>query len=86
MSGNKNCKTNDQFNVSACTKLYSKHFLDQHVLVFKSEREYIWEDMAFNVDAFSCAERIYVMDSAFYHYDYNPESLTHSYDANRFEK
>lgn len=59
MSGNKNCKTNDQFNVSACTKLYSKHFLDQHVLVFKSEREYIWEDMAFNVDAFSCAERIY---------------------------
>lgn len=27
-----------------------------------------------------------VMDSAFYHYDYNPESLTHSYDANRFEK
>ena len=86
MAGNKNSKTNDQFNVSACTKLYSKQFLYQYALVFKSEREYIWEDMAFNIDAFSCADHIYVMNSAFYHYDYNPGSLTHSYDANRFEK
>ena len=32
MSGNKNCKTNDQFNVSACTKLYSKECDDWNTI------------------------------------------------------
>lgn len=79
-------KNNDQLNVSSCTKLYNVEFLNKYKLRFPSERQLIWEDLAFNYDVFCHAKNIYVMDYAYYNYLYNEQSLTHKYNPQKFEQ
>jgi len=76
----------DTYNVSPCTKLYNVNFLNSNNLLFKSEREYIWEDLIFNFEALSFASKVYVMDYHFYHYCYNSDSTTHKYDSKKFSR
>ncbi len=76
----------DQFNVSVCTKLYKASIVRDNKIYFKSENQLIWEDMVFNFDYLTKCKSVYVLDDAYYHYDYNPESLTHKYDSDRAEK
>ena len=84
--GRKKTGVNDFLNVSTCTKMYLVKFLRDNGLVCKSEREYIWEDMAFNFDCIVKANRIYVMNDCFYHYCYNENSITHVYDKTKIER
>lgn len=84
--GRKKTGEDDFLNVSACTKLYSIEFLKKHNISFKSERQYIWEDMAFNFDCLLYAEHVYIIDRCFYHYCYNDQSITHVYDSHKIDK
>lgn len=84
--GRKKTGEDDFLNVSACTKLYLVDFLKKNNIVYKSERQYIWEDMAFNFDCLLHAERIYIIDKCFYHYCYNAQSITHVYDSNKIDR
>lgn len=77
---------NDQFNVSSCTKMYNHTLIKESGILFHSERELIWEDLAFNYDYLMMCNSVYVLDHAFYHYNYNPQSLTHSYNPLRSKK
>lgn len=76
----------NHFNVSACTKMYNVKFLNKKNLFFPSERELIWEDLAFNFEAISKADSIYIMDYAYYHYCYNGSSTTHRYNSEKFNQ
>ena len=76
----------DFLNVSSCTKLYSTSFLRKNNIICKSEREYIWEDMALNFECLLKAERIYIVQECYYHYCYNDDSLTHIYDSNKIDR
>lgn len=79
-------KDKKHFNLSACTKMYKMDFLEINGLLFPSERELIWEDLAFNFEAVLKAKTVYVMDYAYYHYCYNSTSTTHKYNPEKFNK
>lgn len=76
----------DQLNVSSCTKLYFTELIRKNNIRFLSEKEIIWEDLAFNVDVFTHCKKIYVSDYAYYHYCYNGNSLTHRYNPKKFSQ
>ncbi len=84
MLGNHSYKVCDQFCVSACTKLYLSEIIKKNNLKYSTEKRPISEDMDFNFNFLCKCNRIYVLDKAYYYYNYNPLSLTHSYDRNRF--
>lgn len=86
MLGSKDCNNEDQFNVSACTKLYSRKVIIDNNIYFPSERILVWEDLAFNCDYLSKCSSIYIINDAFYHYCYNQDSLTHSYNPEKFKQ
>lgn len=76
----------DQLNVSSCTKLYFTELIRKNNIKFLSEKEIIWEDLAFNVDVFTHCKKIYVSNYAYYHYCYNGNSLTHRYNPKKFSQ
>lgn len=66
--------------------LYSLKLINENKLQFPSEREYISEDIVFNLDFLKLAKRAKVLPLKFYHYCFNGTSLTHSYREDRWEK
>lgn len=86
MMGNQDGRTDDQFNVSACTKLYAASVIKNFNIRFPCERQLIWEDMAFNFDFICNCSQIYILDNAYYYYHYNENSITHTYDPDKFIK
>lgn len=75
-----------KFQSSACKGLYSMRVIRENGLRFLSEREYISEDMLFNLDFLQYADRVETKSWRFYHYCLNGDSLSHSYRADRWEK
>lgn len=76
----------DSLPMSACCTLYSMAIINAHSLRFVSERQWISEDIFFNIEYYHFAERVVLTDYIGYHYRVNPHSLTTSYRADRFEK
>lgn len=75
-----------KFHCSACKALYKKNIIDNFKLRFRSEREYISEDMVFNIDFLLKSSRVKTAPWQFYHYCLNNQSLSHTYRADRWEK
>lgn len=75
-----------KYEASACKGLYSLELLQKHKIKFLSEREYISEDVLFNLEVLNVARRVKVVPWQLYHYCLNGESLTHSYRSDRWEK
>ena len=75
-----------KFQCSACKGLYRKELIDKFELRFLSEREYISEDLLFNLNVLYFAEKVKTVPWQFYHYCLNNTSLTHTYRADRWEK
>lgn len=75
----------DELN-SAANKLYRVDIIKKNNLFFVSERQYYGEDLVFNLNYFKCADKVIVLDKAFYHYrkDINT-SLTTRYRVNLFK-
>ena len=76
-------KKKDALTYTATGKLFRKKLFDNGVS-FKSEREYIWEDLVFSLDVLQQAKGVYLLDKQLYYYTYNPDSLTHSYNPRKF--
>lgn len=74
------------FDMSACTALYSMDIINKHTLRFKSEREYISEDLLFNVEFLRSANTVVAVDELLYYYRMNGNSLTTTYNPLRFSK
>ena len=75
-----------KYHCSACKGLYLLDTIKNHNLLFKSEREYISEDMLFNLDFLYFSERVKIVPWQLYHYCLNNNSLTHSYRPDRWRK
>lgn len=76
----------DSLPMSACCTFYSMDIIKKYNLRFYSEREWISEDILFNIAYFAHSEKIVVSDYIGYNYRINPKSLSTSYRADRFEK
>ncbi|MGM9776959.1 MAG: glycosyltransferase [Prevotella sp.] len=75
-----------KFQCSACKGLYSRQLIANNKISFYSEREYISEDMLFNLDILGKANRVETTPWQFYHYCLNGASLSHSYRADRWPR
>lgn len=82
-----NPQTDDLLIGSACMGLYKLSFLRNHNITFISEREFISEDVWFNMDCYQHANTIVYANSVIgYYYRYNGDSLSRGYNANRFNQ
>lgn len=79
-------KSSVKFQCSACKGLYSIKLLSEHHLRFHSERQYISEDMLFNLDVLYHAMRVKTIPWQMYHYCLNETSLSHTYRPDRWSK
>lgn len=75
-----------KFQCSACKGLYKRSIIEKFQIRFLSEREYISEDMLFNLDILFFADKVKTVPWQFYHYCLNGASLSHTYRADRWEK
>ncbi|MGE5627287.1 MAG: glycosyltransferase [Solirubrobacterales bacterium] len=66
--------------------IYSRKIIDSSVLRFHSEREFISEDIIFQMDYYKCAESVAVIPDALYFHCENEFSLTTSYKPDRFKR
>lgn len=76
----------DSIPMSACCTMYSMEIIRSNSLRFVSERQWISEDIIFNISYYALANRVVLSDYIGYNYRINPHSLTTSYRADRFEK
>lgn len=84
MMGNMGNKL-DALSYTAWGKLYKKDLFKKNNLVFPSERKFIWEDLAFSIEAYPMCEKVYVLHKPVYYYCFNEGSLTHTYKQNKLE-
>lgn len=79
-------KSCSKFQSSACKGIYSMSLIKQHGVKFLSEREYISEDMLFNLDFLQHACLVETKPWRLYHYCLNSASLSHTYRKDRWAK
>lgn len=72
--------------MSAKIVLYSKGIIDKYHIRFKSERQYVSEDLLFNLDFLQNCSRVYEIPIAYYYYYVNNQSLSQTLRKDRFEK
>ena len=75
-----------KYEASACKGLYSLDLIRKNNISFLSEREYISEDVLFNLNILKAAQRVKIVPWQMYHYCLNGASLTHVYRPDRWEK
>lgn len=71
--------TDDNIVVSVWTSIYRRSIIEDNNLRFVSEREYLSEDIMFNIDFLVRCRSVGSVPKAFYHYCYNGDSLTQSF-------
>lgn len=76
-------KNPDGREMSVCTNLYRKAILDGYQITFVSEREYLTEDLFFNIPYLMHCERIVYLPDKLYFYRHNPASLSKKYRADK---
>ena len=87
MIGNTPEKRSDRdFQMSSCCCLYRRSILEKRHIRFHSERELISEDLVFNMDFLSNAQKVCLSNANFYHYRCNYSSLTHTVRLDRIDK
>jgi glycosyltransferase involved in cell wall biosynthesis len=81
-----NVSTDRKYQMSVWHAIYKKDIIDRYYLRFKSEREYISEDIIFHIDFLSVAQKIIFIPDNYYYYCNNDFSLTKSFREDRFDK
>lgn len=76
----------DSIPMSACCTMYSMEIIRNNSLRFVSERQWISEDIIFNIAYYAKAQHVILSEYIGYNYRINPHSLSTSYRADRFEK
>lgn len=79
-------KTDRNIQCSSCTAIYRSSILKNNNVRFHSERELISEDLIFNLDFLSHANRAVYNMTRYYHYRINEVSLTQTVRTDRVEK
>lgn len=81
-----NVKSERVRQMSSKTVLYSSNVIREYNVRFKSEREFISEDLLFNMDFIQHCNRVTELPMTFYNYYVNTDSLTNTLRKDRFEK
>lgn len=76
----------DAFRPSVWNGIYSMNIIRKYGIRFPSEREYLSEDVMFNIDYYQYSQCVYITGNAEYFYRETPGSLTGQYKEERFEK
>lgn len=85
--GTKPSEKNDTImEVSVWKALFKKEVFEKFKIRFVSEREYISEDIIFDIDFLSKVNKVVAIKDFVYYYCVNPNSLSKSFRADRFEK
>ena len=72
--------------VSVWKALFKKEVFDKHNIRFVSERQFISEDVIFNIDYLQHVHCVVLIPDLIYYYCENPVSLSKSFRLDRFEK
>lgn len=75
-----------KFQVSSCKAIYLSNIIKKYKISFYSERELISEDLVFNIDFLSKANKAKYTPQKWYYYCLNKNSLSHTYKKNIWEK
>lgn len=76
----------DDYTINMCvwTNLYKKSIIDENKILFFSEREYLSEDICFNLKYLYHAKKVVMIPDCLYNYRRNSVSLTNSYKPNEY--
>ena len=77
-------KGNDYVGMSVWRGIYRRSLIEQFHIRFYSEREYISEDVLFDMLFYSQAKRVYIARTTGYYYCMNPGSLTHTSNPRKY--
>ena len=77
---------NDYIEMSVCMALFKKEIIQKNNIKFKSERDFISEDLVFDLEYYPKSSKIYFSDDVDYYYCNNENSLTTKYREDRFQK
>ena len=72
--------------MSVWRSIYKKEIIEKNNIKFVSEREYISEDIFFNMDFLFNSNKISFIDNTYYYYCENDNSLTRRYTEDKFIK
>lgn len=78
----------EDFTINMCvwTNLYKREIIEKNNISFFSEREYLSEDICFNLSYLLNTQKMVIIPETLYNYRYNPTSLTNKYKGNEFDK
>ncbi len=79
-------KEDCSYGASVCLGLLKNDVIQKSKAEFVSEREFIAEDMVFDIDFIPHCKKIVHTNEKLYFYRFNPDSLTTRYVADRFER
>lgn len=78
--------SNQLYGYSVWNILFSREVIRNNSIRFESERNFVSEDILFQLDYASCASKLLLMPKPFYYYCNNTGSLTKKYDYTRFDR
>jgi glycosyltransferase involved in cell wall biosynthesis len=78
-------KTNIKYLMSSCRAIYSRDVINNKGIKFYSEREFVSEDLLFNIDYLTQASAVAYDPSYFYYYCSNEASLTHTWKNKKYD-
>ncbi len=80
-------KTDTRISMSSCMAIYSLDVIKKNNISFYSEREYISEDLIFQIALLKKCKKVTIIEDNLYYYRYsNENSLTHKFNINDFER
>lgn len=75
-----------KYMMSVWHALYSLDIIHKNSITFCSEREYLSEDILFNIDYLSVTQRICFIPDPLYYYCSNEGSLSRTYNKEKYER
>lgn len=72
--------------MSVWSNLYLFSIIKENMILFSSEREYVSEDLFFNLEFLKYARRVLMSYETGYNYRYNPMSITRKFDENQIQR
>lgn len=84
----RNSYEKEDFTINMCvwTNIYSTHIIKDNHIRFLSEREYLSEDICFNLEYLLHTKKVVMIPDNLYCYRFNPDSLTNRYKGDEFNK
>ena len=71
---------------SSCMAIYKRDIIQKNNISFVSEREYISEDLIFNIDVYHKIKKFGYVDNTYYHYRLNINSITNKVEYNKIKR